>query len=281
VVVIAGVVILGEPIGEGIEGVACHRQGTQLAARLQSIAQPNCVVISAETRDLLHGGFECEYLGTHQLKGFAKPVPAWRLARALRPPPGTPCTYGNFGRASERGVLDQCWARVCAGQGQVVHVSGDAGIGKSNLCESFLDTAKGPSKAVLRCGCSALHINTAFHPVVEEIIQSAEIDHDDSATTRLHKLAALLGACGPDGAPLLPVFAHLLALPSEEAYPEVQMRAVDARKTIIDGLVQRLCLLSRLAPVVLFLEDVQWSDPSTKDFIAAAIKRWRQARSSS
>ncbi len=274
VVIATGVVILGEPIGEGTSReLPAIGRAPNLAARLQSIAQPNCVVISAETRDLLHGGFECEYLGTHQLKGFAKPVPAWRLARALRPPPGTPCTYGNFGRASERGVLDQCWARVCAGQGQVVHVSGDAGIGKSNLCKSFLDTAKGPSKAVLRCGCSALHINTAFHPVVEEIIQSAEIDHDNSATTRLHKLAALLGACGPDGAPLLPVFAHLLALPSEEAYPEVQMRAVDARKTIIDGLVQRLCLLSRLAPVVLFLEDVQWSDPSTKDFIAAAIKQ--------
>ena len=91
VVIATGVVILGEPIGEGTSReLPAIGRAPNLAARLQSIAQPNCVVISAETRDLLHGGFECEYLGTHQLKGFAKPVPAWRLARALRPPPGTP-----------------------------------------------------------------------------------------------------------------------------------------------------------------------------------------------
>jgi class 3 adenylate cyclase/predicted ATPase len=276
VVVATGVVILGEPIGEGTSReLPAIGTAPNLAARLQSIAQPNCVVISAETRELIHERFECECLGPHSLKGFPNPVMAWRLVRALKPRPGT---HASFGRAAERATLDECWARVCVGQGQVVQVSGDPGIGKSHLCESFLDAAARETSAVLRCGCSALHINTAFHPVAEEVTQSADINHDDPANTRLKKLTTLLGACGSDGVQLLPMFARLLALPTEEGSPGGEISAADARKTIIDGLVERIYLLSRQAPVVLLLEDVQWSDPSTKDFIAAAIKRIEAAK---
>jgi class 3 adenylate cyclase/predicted ATPase len=276
VVVATGVVILGEPIGEGTSReLPAIGTAPNLAARLQSIAQPNCVVISAETRQLIHERFECECLGPHSLKGFADPVVAWRLVRALRPRPGA---HTSFGRAAERGTLDKCWACVCAGRGQVVQISGDPGIGKSHLCESFLDTVTSPASAVLRCGCSALHINTAFHPVAEEVTQSADISHDDPANMRLSKLATLLGACGSDGARLLPMFARLLALPAGEDAPRGEISAADARKMIIEGLVERLVLLSQQAPVVLFVEDVQWSDPSTKDFIAAAIKRIEAAR---
>src|SRR5262249_2566501 len=158
------------------------------------IGEPNYVVISAETRDLIHERFECECLGPYSLKGFPNPVMAWRLVRALRP---RPATHASFGRAAERATLDQCLARVCAGRGQVVQVSGAPGIGKSHLCESFLDTVASATSAVLRCGCSALHINTAFHPIAEEVAQSADINHDDPANTRLKKLTVLLGACGP------------------------------------------------------------------------------------
>lgn len=272
--VATGVVILDEPVGEGASReVPAIGRAPNLASRLQHIAEPNCVVIADETRELVYRRFDCESIGARKIKGFAKPVHAWRLVRALKPQFPALDAHCIVGRDMERRVLDECWVRVCAGMGQVVHISGDPGIGKSHLCEAFLDAIKNTASAVLRCNCSALHINTAFHPVAEEITASAEIGHDDPATIRLEKLQALVRHCGPDGAALLPMLARLLSLPAEEAYPELGLSPAEARRKTIDSLVERLRLLSRRAPAVLFVEDAQWSDPSTKDFIAAAIRQ--------
>jgi class 3 adenylate cyclase/tetratricopeptide (TPR) repeat protein len=272
--VATGVVILDEPVGEGASReVPAIGRAPNLASRLQNIAEPNCVAIAAETRELIHTRFDCQSIGMREVKGFAKPVHAWKLVRALRPQHPTLDAHSIVGRDVERGVLDESWTQVCAGMGQVVHISGDPGIGKSHLCEAFLDAIKTTASTVLRCNCSALHMNTAFYPVIEEITASAEISHADTATSRLEKLQALVRPYGPAGAALLPMLARLVSLPGQEAHPELGLSPTETRRKIIDSLVERLRLLSRRAPVVLFLEDAQWSDPSTKDFIAAAIRQ--------
>jgi predicted ATPase/class 3 adenylate cyclase len=253
-----------------------------LAARLQGLAQPNVAVVDARTRDLIAADFECEALGAFDLKGFRAPVPAWRLLGARRGPsrfivrrPRGPITI--VGRHAETALLRRLWMQACGGAGQAVFVSGDPGIGKSHLCEAFLQGSEPPASAVVRIQCSALHMNTAFHSVIEEIAGSAGISHDDDASLRLEKLKTLLGTCTDDIEPLVPVFARLLSLPIGDSYPEFEAAQNTHNKTV-DGLVERLRLLSRRGPSVLFVEDVQWADPSTHDFLAAAIGRLSSER---
>ena len=157
-------------------------------------------------------------------------------------------------------------------------VSGESGIGKSHLCEAFLDHISQTPHAVLRCQCSALHAHTAFHPIIEAIERAAGISREDTASDRLSKLRKLLDEWPSRDDQAVPLFATLLSLPTTDLYPDFNLTARDIRKRIIDTLVDQLASQSEREPMVLLFEDAQWSDPSTQDLLAAAVERIKTAR---
>jgi class 3 adenylate cyclase/predicted ATPase len=278
-----GLTVVGGSIGEaGSQEMPAFGLTPNIAAHLQAVAPRNAVVIAEGTRRLIGSKFECAEIGPCELKGVAERVSAWRLIQARATESRFTAhhdgaEFPTIGRGKEMEFLRSVWSRVRQNSGQVVVVSGEPGIGKSHLCEAFVAQLSQPAAVVMRCQCSALHANTAFLPLIEEVERSARINRDDHASERLAKLEILLRNGLERADELLPVFATLLSLPVRERYPQFDMSARDARKEIIDGLVRRLLVLSKHAPVVLIVEDLQWSDPSTQEFLQAAIERIRSA----
>jgi class 3 adenylate cyclase/predicted ATPase len=279
-----GLVVVGGAIGQGFsEEQPAFGMTPNLAARLQAIAPPDSIAIAAETRRLIGSNFECEDLGRHQVKGIPEPVSVWRLARARAAPSRFAARRARgpvptVGRGEELALLSRCWADACEGHGQVVLVSGESGIGKSHLCEAFLDRASQMPCAVLRCQCSALHAHTAFHPIIEAVERAAAISREDNATDRLSKLRRLLDEWPSHDDQTVPLFATLLSLPTRDLYPDFNLSARDIRKKIADTLVDRMVSHTEQVPMILLLEDAQWSDPSSQDLLAAAVERIKSAR---
>lgn len=279
-----GLAVVGGSIGEGASReMPAFGLTPNLAARLQDIAPPNSVLIAAATRNLIGSKFECEEYEPHQLKGLPEPVPVWRLVRACPFPSLYTARHSGarrftVGRDLEQELLCRQWSHVAKHKSQVVLLSGEPGIGKSHLCEAFIRGVAQPFCAVLRYQCTSVHTNTALHSVIEEIELSAGIGREDDTAVRLGKLETLLGAFAGDIDDFLPAFAALLSLPAKKRYPRSEANRQNARTDIISGLVKRLLLLSQREPVVVLIEDAQWIDPSTQEFLKAAIEQVRSAR---
>jgi class 3 adenylate cyclase/predicted ATPase len=279
-----GLVVVGGSIGEGAsKEEPAFGMTLNLAARLQSFADPNMILIASETRQLIGSKFECEDMGGRELKGLGESVNLWRVVASratvsrfsARHPEGV---LPLVNRTEELDALLRCWSRAGTGNGQVAFIFGEPGIGKSHLCEAFVSRIASEPHTVLHCQCSGYHANTAFRPLIEEIERSAGMFREDGLETRLNKLEELLRECGDQASRLAPVFAALLSLPTKERYPDFAPNARELRRMSIDGLVTRLLTLSRRKPVVFLFEDAQWSDPSTQEFLTTAIESVRSAQ---
>jgi class 3 adenylate cyclase/predicted ATPase len=279
-----GLVVVGGSIGEGAsKEEPAFGMTLNLAARLQSFADPNAILIASETRHLISSKFECEDLGGRELKGLGESVNVWRVVTSratvsrfsARHPEGV---LPLVNRTEELDALLHCWSRAGTGNGQVAFIFGEPGIGKSHLCEAFVSRIASEPHTVLHCQCSGYHASTAFRPLIEEIERSAGMFREDGLGTRLDKIEGLLSDCGDQASRLAPVFAALLSLPTKERYPDFAPNARELRRMSIDGLVTRLLTLSRRKPVVFLFEDAQWSDPSTQEFLTTAIESIRSAQ---
>jgi class 3 adenylate cyclase/predicted ATPase len=279
-----GIVVVGGAIGQGAsKEEQAFGLPLNLAARLQAFAEPNSILIAPETRQLIGSKFDCEDAGCRELKGISESINVWRVVRPRTSlsrffARHTEGVLPLVGRSSELDVLLQSWSRVGKDGGQVVFVSGEPGIGKSHLCEAFLARIAPDRHTAIHCQCSGYHANTAFQPLVEEIERSAGMFREDGLDARLDKLERVLSEWSDQADRLTPVFAALLSLPTAGRYPDFAPGARELRKMFIAGLVERLRLLSRCNPVVFLFEDAQWSDPSTQDFLAAAIESVGSAR---
>ena len=217
----------GEAQQRGIVG-----ETPNLAARLQGIAEPNTVVIADGTRKLLGNLFELEDLGAQELKGIAKPVRAWAALRARS-------VEGRFealhaagltalvGREEECELLLRRWSRAKSGEGQVVLLSGEAGIGKSRLTAALLERLATEPHARLRYFCSPQHTDSAFFPIIGQMERTAGLTHDDTAQAKLDKLAAALAqtrTSRQDAA----LFADMLSLPNDGRYPALEFNPATA-----------------------------------------------------
>ena len=193
-----GLVVVGDLIGSGeAQERGIVGETPNLAARLQGIAEPNSVVIAKSTHRLLGDLFELHDLGKQQLKGIANPVQAWT---ALRPS----LVEGRFealhssglmplvGREEELELLLRRWSRAKSGEGQVVLISGEAGIGKSRLTAELLERLAGEPHTRLRNFCSPQHTDSALYPIISQLERAAGFAHDDTPKAKLNKLAALL-----------------------------------------------------------------------------------------
>jgi class 3 adenylate cyclase/predicted ATPase len=271
-----GVVIVGDLGGSGdAQERGIVGETPNLAARLQQTASSNMVVIADGTRKLLGNLFELQDLGTKDLKGIQGAVRAWAALRpssvatrfeALHASALTPLV----GREEELELLLRRWSRAKAGEGQVVLISGEAGIGKSRLTFGLWQQLAGEPHIRQRFVCSPQHTDSALHPIITQLMRAAALEDDDSQQSKLDKLDALLAqaSASSDQASLI---AELLSLPNDGRYPPVEVEPQLRRQKTLAALCSQLEALTRVSPVLMIFEDAHWSDPTSVELFARVV----------
>jgi class 3 adenylate cyclase/tetratricopeptide (TPR) repeat protein len=273
-----GLVIVGDLIGEGAAREQAVVGATpNLAARLQALAAPGMVVIAAGTRRLTGRLFDYEDLGAVDIKGLAMPVSASRVLResgaesrfeALR---GTATPL--VGRDEELAMLERRWQQAMAGEGCVVLVSGEPGIGKSRLAQALLERLSGEPHIRLRMFCSPHHQDHALYPTIAQLERAAGFRRKDTADARLDKLEAVLAQATNDLGEAAPLLAALLSLPTGERYPPLNLVPKKQKEKTLQALVVQLEGLAVRQPVLMLFEDAQWSDPTSLELLDLIIDR--------
>jgi len=276
-----GLVVVGDParLG-GAPDVA--GETPNIAARLHGIAAPNEVVVAESTRRLLGALFELRDLGVQNLEGVAEGGPAFEVV-------GPSSTGSRFealhtdglttlvGREEELELLLRRWSRAKAGQGQVVLLSGEAGIGKSRLAAALHEAITSEPHTRLRYFCSPQHVDSAFYPVIRHLESTAGFARDDAPQIKVDKLDALLAtvSTSKQDAALL---AELLSLPNNGRYPTVDLAPEQRRQRTLEALTAQMEALSRRNPLLMIVEDAQWSDPTSLEAFGRAVDRLKTLR---
>lgn len=275
--VATGLVVVGDLIGEGAaQEQAVVGETPNLAARLQSTARPGQMVVSEETKRLIDGMFEVEDLGRHDLKGIAGARGVFLIVgeRALETRFAARAGQGLatlIGREQELALLTQRWRQSVAGEGQLMLLSGEAGIGKSRLTEALVEAVAAEPHHRIRYQCSPYHTGSALYPVITQLSFAARIQPGDAQGERLAKLAAALDHLPSDEAMLLSTLfggvADGLALsPAQQRFRTLQ------------AVIHHVIAQSRDKPVLFIVEDAHWIDPSTRELIDEAIATFAAAR---
>jgi class 3 adenylate cyclase/predicted ATPase len=271
-----GVVIVGDLIGSGdAQEHGIVGETPNLAARLQAIAAPNMVVIAEGTRKLLGNLFELQDLGAKDLKGIQGEVRAWAALRPSSVASRFEALHANaltplVGREEELELLLRRWSRAKSGEGQVVLVSGEAGIGKSRLGFALLQQLAREPHTRLSYVCSPQHTDSALYPIISQLMRAARLEDDDSPQTKLDKLDVLLArsARSLKDASLV---AELLSLPNDGRYPPVEVEPQLRRQKTLQALWSHLESLARFSPVLIILEDAHWLDPTSLELFGRVM----------
>ena len=275
-----GLVVVGDLIGEGsAQEQSVVGETPNLAARLQALAEPDAVVIAAGTRRLVGDLFEYRDLGAIEVRGITAPVPTWQVLRpsvvasrfeALR---GSALT-SLIGRDEEIDLLLRRWVRAKAGDGQVVLISGEPGIGKSRLTAALAERLHAEPYLRLRYFCSPYHQDSALFPFIDQLGWAAEFARDDIPAAKLEKLEALLARAVPPAEDVA-FLADLLSLPSSERHPLPSLSPQRKKERVLEALVRQLDGLARRQPVVMVFEDAHWIDPTSRELLDLAVERVR------
>jgi class 3 adenylate cyclase/predicted ATPase len=272
-----GLVVVGDLVGSG-EAQEVVGETPNLAARLQALAKPNAVVIAASTRRLTGGLFEYADLGAVAAKGFVEPVRAWRVLgesaaesrfEALRPEPLTPLV----GRDEEIDLLRHRWQRAKSGEGQVVLLSGEPGIGKSRLTWVLRERLSEEPHTPLSYFCSPYHQTSALHPFIAQLERAARFAPKDAPERKLDKLEALLRQATPEVSEAAPLIAALLSITSGDRYPALDLGPQKRKERTFAALVGQLEGLARRWPVLMVFEDAHWIDPTSRELLDLTIER--------
>ncbi|BCG96918.1 adenylate/guanylate cyclase domain-containing protein [Mesorhizobium sp. 131-2-1] len=271
-----GQVVVGDLITAG-EG---HERGVvgetpNLAARLQALAEPDAVVIGPQTRQLVGGLFEYRDLGAVEVKGFPERVHPYQVVRESAVESRFEALHGTtptpmVGREEEVHLLQRHWHRAKSGEGRVVLLSGEPGIGKSRLTVTLQERIQNEPYTRLRYFCSPHHQDSALHPTIAQLERAAGFERDDPPERKLDKLAALLAEASPEDVALL---AELLSLPVEGRFPPLQLTPQRKKEKVFDALLRQLEDLARRGPVLMLFEDVHWIDPSSRELLDLVIER--------
>lgn len=274
-----GLVVVGDIVGSGeAQERGVVGETPNLAARLQAAAAPNAIVVGPTTRRLLGDLFEYQDLGGVEAKGFAAPVQAYRVLRQSAVESRFEALHASaltalVGRQEEADLLLRRWQQAKSGEGCVVLLSGEAGIGKSRLAQSVLERLTGEPHTRLRYYCSPHHQDSALYPSIAQLERAAGLRREDTDEQRLDKLEAVL-ALGTDDLPaVVPLLADLLSIPTGDRYRPLDLtpqkrkgKTLHAQLTQVEGLAAR-------QPVLMVFEDVHWSDPTTRESLDLLIDR--------
>ena len=274
-----GPVVVGVMGGGGRHEHLALGETPNIAARLEALAPANAVVISAVTARLVHGTFALEDLGTHPLHGVAEPMTISRVRGLLAAPSrdeefvtaGVPLLVG---REEESGLLRRRWEQSKAGLGQVVFVSGEAGIGKSALVEGLRAQVRAEGLPRIAYRCSPYHTTSALYPVITHIEHLLQFAPDDPPATRLAKLEAGLRPYGLPLAEVVPLLAGLLSVPlPAERYAPLTLTPQQQKQQTLDALVAWLAAEAERQPVLVAWEDLHWADPTTLEVLGLVIEQ--------
>jgi class 3 adenylate cyclase/predicted ATPase len=275
-----GLVVVGDLLGAGsAQERGIVGETPNLAARLQGLAEPNMVAIAESTRKLLGNLFDLEYLGARELKGIAGPMRAWAALRASAVESRFEALHAAgltalVGRDEEFELLLRRWTRAKSGEGQVVLLSGEAGIGKSRLTAAILERLATEPHTRLRYFCSPQRTDSALYPIISQMERAAGLAHDDSPKARLDKLEAVLAqssASAQDAA----LIAEMLSLPNDGRYPALDLTPQQRRRRTMEALTAQLESLTRQRPVLQIFEDAHWADPTSLEAFGRVVDRIR------
>ena len=273
-----GLVVVGDLIGKGAaQEQAVVGETPNLAARLQVIADPGCVVVAENTRTLLGNLFEFQDLGFRDLKGVSGPVRAWA---ALRPnymesrfdALHTTGLTQLVGRKEEIELLLRRWSRASMGEGQVVLLSGEAGIGKSRIAVAIMEHIAAEPHKRMRYFCSPQHTDSALYPIAGQMERAAGLVHNDKPQTKLDKLDALLAQSSTSSRDAA-LFAGMLSLGNDRRYPSLELAPDQRKHQTLEALTSQLARLSSLNPVLMIFEDAHWIDPTSLEVLDLIVQR--------
>ncbi|MDE5461052.1 AAA family ATPase [Bradyrhizobium sp. CSS354] len=283
IAIATGLVVVGDLIsGDASEEQATVGDTPNLAARLQSLAEPGAVVVASSTRRLLGDLFTFRNLGRREVKGIAEPIAVWAVegaiasesrfeaVRAVR-------STGFVGRRDEIEftLSRQRLAWQGQGQGQMVLISGEAGIGKSRIVATLSESPSLGAHRRVRYQCSPYHINSALHPFVAQLERAAGIRSHDTPGQKLDKLEAMLALGTQQVAQATPLIAALLSIPTGDHCPPLSLSPAQQRRQTFAALLDQLEGLAREQPLLIICEDMHWADATTLELFDLAVDRIR------
>jgi class 3 adenylate cyclase len=280
-----GLVVVGDVGGGTRQEQLALGDTPNLAARLQGLAAPNTLVLSTTTSQLLGGFFACQALGTHQLKGFAQPIEVYQVlyestARSRLEAAGRTSLTPLVGREPEVALLRERWAQVKEGLGQVVLLSGEAGIGKSRLVQVLTEqVASEPQAWLTPCQCSPYYQNTALYPLIELLERVAlRLEREESPQQKLSKLEGFVVRYGLPLAGAVPLFAALLSLPLSADYAPLTFSPEQQKQKTLQAFLAIFLRIASQQPVLFVMEDLHWVDPSTLELLTVLVDQGPTAR---
>ncbi|TMJ78985.1 MAG: adenylate/guanylate cyclase domain-containing protein, partial [Alphaproteobacteria bacterium] len=277
-----GLVVIGDLSREGaLREHAVVGETPNLAARLQALAEPGTIAVAASTRRLLGDLFRLRDLGRHEVKGIAEPVAAWAVE-------GVSDSESRFeaahltgltdliGREDEIDFLLERQRLAWKGEGQIVLISGEAGIGKSRLAAALAERIAGEPYTRLRYQCSPYHANSALRPFIAQLERAAGFKADDRPEQRIDKLEAVLAMGALRIEAVAPLFAALLSIPFGERYAPLALSPTQQRRQTLAALLDQFEGLARRQPILLVFEDAHWADATSLELLDLTVERVRQ-----